>query len=120
MEHVATLLVQAQATDGQRLRPDTVFWWTIGVIFLVAIVSTLVRRRQRDRALRLLDASTVTVILASGQAVSGRLAVASQGIEVRFEKPEGSATGLAKRSMLIYEPELGDRNGNPSCATTSR
>lgn len=98
-------LQAAEASDGW-FRLDTVFWLTVALVFLLTVANVLIRRRKRDAALRLMDDSPVTVILASNQAITGRVTVTSQGIEIHLARPEASRAGVLKSSMLLYEPEL--------------
>jgi hypothetical protein len=94
-------------TEGSAwLSLDTVFWLTIALVLFLTIASAMLRRRKRDAALRLLDDSPVTVILSTNEAVTGRLQVTSQGIEILLQRPEDSRAGMQKSSTLIYEPEL--------------
>lgn len=85
---------------------DTIFWLTVLLIFLTAIVSAVVRLRLRDKCLRLFDDYHVTYLTTTGQTLWGDLDVFSLGLELRFDAPYTTRRGLVKNSALIYQPEL--------------
>ena len=81
------------------------FWASLALIFLCAIIGAVVSRRQRDRCLRLLDDFHVTLCRDDGENFWGDLVVYPQGLELRFDKPHITRFGLQKRGVLIYEKE---------------
>lgn len=85
---------------------DNLFLWTIGIIFISAIIGTVIRLRTRDKALRLFDDYHVTYLAVGGQSLWGDLLVFSQGLELRFDAPYRTRRGLVKNSALIYQTEL--------------
>lgn len=86
---------------------DDIFWATIGIIFVTAIVSAFVRMRQRDDCLNLLHDHHVTLVMTAGRAVWGDLRVHSQGLELRYAAAHRSRAGLLKTGYLLYQPEMG-------------
>ncbi len=86
---------------------DDIFWATLGLIFLTAIVSAFVRLRQRDACLKLMDDHHVTLVMAAGRAVWGDLRVHPQGLELRYAAAHRSRAGLLKTGYLLYQPEMG-------------
>lgn len=82
-----------------------IFWLTIGFIFLTAIFSAVVARRQRDRVLRLMHDFRVTMMLANGATVWGDLWVYPQGLEVRFDSAYRTESGIIKSSYMLYETD---------------
>lgn len=87
------------------------FWASLALIFLCAIIGAVLSRRQRDRCLRLLDDFHVTVCRDDGENFWGDLVVFPQGLELRFDKPHITRFGLQKRGVLIYEKEQGSYVG---------
>lgn len=91
-------------------------WWgvlventlalTILFIFLSAIIGAVVRMRQKDKCLKLIDDHHVSVITADGQVMWGDLDVFSQGLELRFDAPYRDADGLIKTSALMYAADM--------------
>jgi hypothetical protein len=81
------------------------FWASLALIFLCAIIGAVVSRRQRDRCLRLLNDFHVTLCRDDGENFWGDLVVYPQGLELRFDKPHITRFGLQKRGVLIYEKE---------------
>lgn len=104
------MLASAPAADADRLSwsvlLDNAFTLTLLFIFLAAVVVTLIRRYRRDRCLDLLDDFHVTFADARGQAMWGDLVVVPKGLEVRFDAPRLTPTGLLKTSALVYEDAL--------------
>lgn len=84
-----------------------VFWLTILLIFVVAIVGALIRYRQKDKCLKLLDDYHVTYLTADGRTIWGDLVVSSQGLELQYDAPYRTRRGLAKNSSLIFTDEYG-------------
>ena len=85
---------------------DDVFWLTILLVFVVAIVGALLRLRQKDKCLKLIDKYHVTYLTVDGRTMWGDLSVASQGLELQFDAPYRTRRGLAKNSLLIFQDEL--------------
>ncbi|MCG8419805.1 MAG: hypothetical protein MJE77_17870 [Proteobacteria bacterium] len=93
-------------------------WWavladnavglTVTVIVVSAIAVALVRLRQRDKCLSLLDGYHVTYLGCHGGSLWGRLVVYSKGLEVVFDAIHTSRNGIEKSSALIYENDLLD------------
>jgi len=88
------------------LHVDTIFWCTILVIFLLAIIGVIIRLRQKDKCLKLLDDYHVTYLSTGGRTIWGDLRVASQGVELLFDAPYTNLRGLTKNSALIFDDEL--------------
>ena len=105
---VAMILAAAQTTQQPSwLGLDDLFWLTILVVFVVAIVGAVVRRWQRDKCLKLLNDHHVTLLTNDGQCLWGDLIVYSQGLELRFDAPYRTRRGLTKTSAMLFDDELG-------------
>ena len=87
------------------------FWASLALIFLCAIIGAVVSRRQRDRCLRLLDDFHVTLCRNDGENFWGDLIVFPQGLELRFDAPHTTRFGLQKCGVLIYDKEQADYVG---------
>jgi hypothetical protein len=78
---------------------------TIGLIFIVAIISTVIVRRRRDRCLKLLHDYHVTMEMANGKVIWGDLRVFPQGLQVEYDAPYQTELGLVKSGYLLYQSE---------------
>ncbi len=87
---------------------DNVFWATIGLIFLTAIISAFVRARQRDDCLALLHDHHMTLVRADGAAIWGDLLVHARGLEVRYVEAIQTGLGVTKTSYLVYASEMAE------------
>lgn len=97
----------AEANEsGWSVLLDNAFTLTLLFILLAAVVVTLIRRYRRDKCLALLDDFHVTFVDARGQAMWGDLAVVPNGLEVCFDAPRYTRSGLVKTSALIYADTL--------------
>lgn len=85
---------------------STVFYWTLLFIFLTAIVTALVTKWARDKALKFFDGYHVTLERTRGQTTWGTLRVFSSGIEIIYDHPYIDPRGRKKNSFLIYGHEL--------------
>lgn len=86
---------------------DTVFWATLGFIFLSTTISAFVRSRSRDECLRLLHDHKVTLVMTDGGTVWGDLRVFSKGLQLRYSAPYRTRRGLVKSGYLLYHQEMG-------------
>ncbi|MFB3430934.1 MAG: hypothetical protein ABL309_08435 [Phycisphaerales bacterium] len=87
---------------------DNAFWLSVGVIFMITIISAFIRRRQRDRCVKLFNDFHVTVLSAKADPIWGDLCVTSEGVEVIFDAEYLTRRGLSKTSALVYAEELND------------
>jgi hypothetical protein len=92
------------ATTG----PDaaTIFYVTILLIFVTAIITTVATKWSRDKALKFFHGYHVTVERSRGQTSWGKLRVFPTGIELVFDHPYIDPRGLKKTSYLMYGPEM--------------
>lgn len=97
----------AQATPSS-IAPDasTIFYFTLLVIFLSAIITAVVTKWTRDKCLRFFHRFHVTLERARGQTLWGQLKVFSAGVEVVYDHAFADARGRKKTSYLIYGQEL--------------
>ncbi len=86
---------------------DDFFWLSMLLLLVVAAVTALVRLRQKDKCLKLVDDYHVTYLTSDGRAMWGDLTVSSNGLELRFDAPYRTRRGLSKSSSLIFPDELG-------------
>lgn len=100
------------------MSPAAENWWQILLhqplalalllIFLTAIISTLVVARMKDKCLKLLHNHHVTYLTKSGRAIWGDLVVYPEGIELQFDAPYTTRRKLVKSSVLVYASQLSD------------
>jgi len=87
---------------------DNAFWMSVLVIFLLTIISAFIRRRQRDRCLKLFDDYHSTLLSMKSPPLWGDLCVTSDGIEIVFDAEYVSQRGLSKTSALVFTDDLAD------------
>jgi len=85
---------------------EQAFALTLLFIFLTAVVGLVIAQRRRDKCLKLMDGDRVTVLDQSDQALWGTLDSYPKGLEVVFDQSYLTRRGIAKRSALIYEPQM--------------
>ncbi len=82
---------------------DQLFFLTLLIIFLSALVGVVVQRRSRDRCLRNFSNQPVTIKMNNGQENVGALQVYASGLEVTFtQRHEGPQD---PDSIIIYSAE---------------
>lgn len=86
---------------------DTLFWFTVLAIFIITILSALLRRLAKDKALRLFHEYHITFFSERRATLWGDCLVSSQGIELLFDQSFTTRRKLVKSSALIYEDEFG-------------
>ncbi|MEX0776254.1 MAG: hypothetical protein WD042_11165 [Phycisphaeraceae bacterium] len=108
-----TLLAQATADTAAQAQPsawafgfDNLFWVAILFIFLTAIISAVIRLRQKDKCLKLMHDYHVSYLNVNGRASWGDLRVYSQGVELLFDAPYTTRRGLLKSGVMVYQAEL--------------
>lgn len=87
---------------------DNAFWFSVGVIFLITIISAFIRRRQRDRCVKLFNDFHITALSMKTDPIWGDLHVTSEGVEIVFDAEFITRRGLSKTSALVYAEELND------------
>jgi hypothetical protein len=103
----------APAAKPPLLSADTIFWASILLIFVLTIVSALLRRLAKDKALKLFNDYHVAFFSERRPPLWGDMIVFSQGVEIIFDDPYTTRRGVVKSSALIYEDEF-----NPMIAFT--
>ena len=103
---IAWFVAQADQSAQPWLNLDDLFWMTILAVFALTIIGALVRTRQRDKCLKLLNDHHVTYLPVAGAPMWGDLYVASNGLELRFDAPHVNRRGLTKTSTLVFKDEL--------------
>ncbi len=93
-------------TDSISATFSDIFWMSIGLIFLAAIVGAIVAQRRRDRCLKLIDDYHITLQTTAGRCIWGDLRVYAKGVEVIYDAPYMTAQGLVKSSYMLYDEEL--------------
>ena len=102
---------------------DNLFLYTVGLIFLTALLGIFVRRRSRDRCLKDLSDYHVTIEMKDGRVMWGQLVVFPNGLELLYAMPNRNADGHVETSYVImadhlasiqavyrYHDELNDEN----------
>jgi hypothetical protein len=85
---------------------NNLFWATVFVIFLITIVTALLRRLAKDKALKLLHEYHTAIFHEQRVTAWGDLWVFSQGVELLFDEPFKTRRGLVKTSALLYDDEF--------------
>src|SRR6185503_13541920 len=86
---------------------DNLFWFTVLAIFLITILTALLRRLAKDKALRLFHEYHVAFFSERRATLWGDCLVYSQGVELLFDQAFTTRRGLIKSSALLYEDEFG-------------
>ncbi|HZN64852.1 MAG TPA: hypothetical protein VFB66_06090 [Tepidisphaeraceae bacterium] len=84
----------------------TIFYITLGFIFLTAIITTVATKWAKDKCLQFFHGFHVTLERTRGQTTWGRLKVFSSGIEIVFDHPYVDHRGQKKTSYLVYQHEI--------------
>jgi hypothetical protein len=92
--------------QGSWLSVDSIFWFTILLIFIVTIVSAMLRRLVNDKILKLFHHYHVGFFSETRPAIWGDCMVSSQGLKLLFDKAFVTQRTLVKSSALLYEDEL--------------
>ncbi len=103
---IAWFVAQADQSGQPWLNLDDLFWMTVLAIFTFTIIGALIRTRQRDKCLKLLNDHHVTYLPVDGEPMWGDLYVASSGLELCFDAPHVNRRGLTKTSTLVFKDEL--------------
>lgn len=85
---------------------STVFYLTLSVIFLSAILGTVLTKWARDKCLKFFAGYHVTLERARGQTLWGTLKVFSSGVEITYDHPYVDPHGRQKTSHLFYQQDL--------------
>src|SRR5688500_5382449 len=83
-----------------------IFYITLGIIFLTAIITTVATKWARDKCLKFFHGYHVTLERGRGQTIWGRLKVFSTGVEVVYDHPFVDPRGRKKTSFLMYQHEI--------------
>jgi hypothetical protein len=112
---IFSMLAQASApvpppappAERSFLSLDTLFWFTVLTIFIVTILSALLRRLSKDKALSLFHEYHVSFFSERRATLWGDCLVYSQGIELLFDQAFTTRRKLVKSSALLYDDEFG-------------
>src|SRR5439155_19712712 len=88
------------------LSASNVFYLTLLVIFVTAVVTTVLSKRTRDKCLKFFSGYHVTLERMRGQTSWGTLRVFSSGVEIVFDHPYLYTRGRKKTSFLLYGNEI--------------
>lgn len=103
---VTWFVAQGDPSGQPWLNLDDLFWMTVLGVFALTIIGALVRTRQRDKCLKLLNDHHVTYLPVDREPMWGDLYVASNGLELCFDAPHVNRRGLTKTSTLVFKDEL--------------
>ncbi len=101
---IAWFVAQADQSGQPWLNLDDLFWMTVLGVFALTIIGALVRTRQRDKCLKLLNDHHVTYLPVDGKPMWGDLYVASSGLELCFSVINHQAG--RSLGMRTYRPIL--------------
>src|SRR5947207_11554576 len=85
---------------------STVFYVTLLLIFVTAVITTILSKRTRDKCLKFFSGYHVTLERTRGQTTWGTLRVFSSGIEMVFDHPYLDTRGRKKTSFMLYGIEI--------------
>ena len=100
------LITPILAQNQPGLSGATIFYLTLLIIFLAAIITTVLTKWARDKCLKFFHHYHVTMERSRGQTVFGDCKVFSSGIEIVFDHPFIDARGRKKTSYMLYGPEM--------------
>src|SRR6266566_7388258 len=84
----------------------TLFYLTLLIIFVTAIITTVLAKWSRDKCLKFFKGYRITMERYRGQTLWGRFKVFSSGVEVIYDHPYVDPHGRRKTSYLFYQVEL--------------
>src|SRR3954470_3376199 len=84
----------------------TLFYLTLLVIFVTAIITTVLAKWTRDKCLKFFKGYRITMERNRGQTLWGRLKVFSSGVEIVYDHPYVDPNSRRKTSYLFYQVEL--------------
>jgi hypothetical protein len=85
---------------------SNLFWMTVGLIFFITILSAVLQRVTKDKALKLFHKYHISFLAENRPTTWGDLYVHSQGVELLFDQPYTTRRGIVKSSSLVYEDEF--------------
>lgn len=88
------------------LSAGTIFYLTLLLVFLTAIITAVVTKWSRDKCLKFFTRYHITLERTTGQMIWGTLRVFSSGLEVLFDHPYTDTRGRRKTSFMMYQPEV--------------
>lgn len=84
----------------------TLFYLTLLVIFITAIITTVLAKWSRDKCLKFFKGYRITMERHRGQTLWGSLKVFSSGVEIVYDHPYVDPQSRRKTSYLFYQAEL--------------
>ncbi len=85
---------------------DSLFFLTISVIFMSAVIGVYTRRRSLDGCLKDFAGYQVTIELTDGRLIWGRLEVFSSGVELVYRVSNKDTRGHEETSYILFPAEL--------------
>jgi hypothetical protein len=85
---------------------STIFYLTLLIIFLTAIVTTVVTKWSRDKCLKFFHHYHVTLERPRGHTIWGKLKVFPTGIEIVYDHAFVDPHGRKKTSFMVYQGEV--------------
>lgn len=85
---------------------SAIFYWTLLIIFVTAIVTTVATKWARDKCLKFFTGYHITLERNRGQTTWGKLKVLSSGVEVLYDHPYTDPLGRKKTSYLMYQQDI--------------
>ncbi len=86
---------------------DDIFWLSMAIVFVAALVGAVVRHRNRDRCLKLFAGQDVTLVFSGGKTIWGDLLVYGKSLELVYPQPATTEHGFVKRSFMVPSEEIG-------------
>src|SRR5947207_11738728 len=92
--------------QNARSNAGTLFYLTLLIIFVTAIITTVLAKWTRDKCLKFFKGYRITMERHRGQTLWGRFKVFSSGIEIVYDHPYVDPQSRRKTSYLFYQIEL--------------
>src|SRR6478672_3531070 len=94
------------AAQAANVSAATLFYVTLIVIFVTAIITAVLTKWARDKCLKFFNHYHVTMERSRGQTVFGGCKIFPSGVEIVFDHPFVDARGRKKTSYMLYGPEM--------------
>ena len=85
---------------------DSIFLLTIGLIFLGALFSNIMKWRNKDRVLKDLQNYHTTIEMVGGKKIWGKTHVYTNGMELLFSREAKNAQGEPVNSYIFYNEDI--------------
>ncbi len=85
---------------------DNLFFVTLGLIFLGALLSNLTKWRKYDRVLKAINGFHTTVEMQNSKKIWGKTTIHSNGMELHFSREVHNSRGNPINSYILYRDDI--------------